>query len=277
MSAAALKRKVVVTGLGLVLALVLLEAALYGGRQAVDLVREREALSSLGAPGEFRILCLGDSTTELGGDEAWPGQLQVVLQQAAPRRPYRVINGGQTCADTGYVAAHLQQNLDRYRPQLVVMMVGINEHGIRMYRQLPTSSSLLFKHSRTYRLLVLMLWRALGGDTDRTPDPGPMYREPYTRRNMESMARTLRSRGIRLVAMQYPRRPAAPLSELLRGLQDVVVVSNQAAFEGALEGGRYEDYFMDRFAGDFGHCTPKGNRLLAENLARTLRRGEVIP
>jgi len=32
----------------------------------------------------------------------------------------------------------------------------------------------------------------------------------------------------------------------------------------------YNDYFTDMFAGDFGHCTRKGNRLLAENIANVI-------
>ena len=32
--------------------------------------------------------------------------------------------------------------------------------------------------------------------------------------------------------------------------------------------GNYDDLFTDRFAGDFGHATKKGNRLIAENVAK---------
>lgn len=269
MDARLLRRRVVVAGLGLLLAMALLEGGLYATRLVMDLFQEHRTQDSLGGPGEERILCLGDSTTELGGDGAWPHQLELVLREIDPGSRYRVINGGRTCTDTGDVAADLQRNLDRYRPRLVVVMVGINEHGVRMYRQVPTSGTLLFKHSRAYRLLVLVTWKMLGGEERGGPEPG-MYREPTTRRNLEAVARTLRRRGIPMVAMQYPRRPAAPLRELLRGLH-VVVVDNRSIFEEALKRGRYEDYFIDRFAGDFGHCTSRGSRLLAENLARTMR------
>jgi hypothetical protein len=29
-------------------------------------------------------------------------------------------------------------------------------------------------------------------------------------------------------------------------------------------------YFVDMSGGDFGHCAPKGNRLLAENIANVI-------
>jgi hypothetical protein len=32
----------------------------------------------------------------------------------------------------------------------------------------------------------------------------------------------------------------------------------------------YQGYFRDMFGGDFGHCTPKGNRLLAKNIAQEI-------
>ena len=41
-------------------------------------------------------------------------------------------------------------------------------------------------------------------------------------------------------------------------------------FKDALRKASYREYFNDMFAGDFGHCTPKGNRLLAENIAKVI-------
>jgi hypothetical protein len=41
-------------------------------------------------------------------------------------------------------------------------------------------------------------------------------------------------------------------------------------FKAALKTSSYKEYFMDMFEGDFGHCTRKGNKLLAENIAEVL-------
>lgn len=38
----------------------------------------------------------------------------------------------------------------------------------------------------------------------------------------------------------------------------------------------YDTYFVDRFAGDFGHCTVKGNKLLADNIAAAILRDNLI-
>jgi len=47
-------------------------------------------------------------------------------------------------------------------------------------------------------------------------------------------------------------------------------VDNEKIFKGALGKNNYKLYFRDMFAGDFGHCTLKGNLLLAENIARAI-------
>lgn len=36
----------------------------------------------------------------------------------------------------------------------------------------------------------------------------------------------------------------------------------------------FSEYFTDFFAGDFGHCTDNGNRLLAENIAEVILKEE---
>ena len=38
-----------------------------------------------------------------------------------------------------------------------------------------------------------------------------------------------------------------------------------------MKNGKYEDYFVDRLWGTFGHATPLGNELIAENVANTLK------
>ncbi len=48
---------------------------------------------------------------------------------------------------------------------------------------------------------------------------------------------------------------------------DIVFVDNEKIFKKAVRIDGYNKYFEDVFAGDFGHCTRRGNRLLAENIA----------
>ncbi len=67
--------------------------------------------------------------------------------------------------------------------------------------------------------------------------------------------------------MQYPILDINELKKMFEGNNNIIFVSNEENFKKALETGKYDDYFIDSFAGDFGHCTPKGNKLIAENVA----------
>ena len=57
---------------------------------------------------------------------------------------------------------------------------------------------------------------------------------------------------------------------IFEGNEDIIFVSNEENFKETLKTAEYEEYFIDRFAGNFGHCTPKGNRLIAENLTNVI-------
>ncbi len=88
--------------------------------------------------------------------------------------------------------------------------------------------------------------------------------------NYRRLHSLLRERGIPLVAVQYPMRSLDPLRWILAGREGVTLVDNEANFREAVAREGYETYFTDFFAGDFGHFTPAGARLLAENVARAL-------
>lgn len=70
---------------------------------------------------------------------------------------------------------------------------------------------------------------------------------PVTVAHYRRLRETLSQRGIRLVAMQYPTLPVASL--------------RTQGFAGV---------FRDRSFGDWGHCTPAGDRLIAEAVLRVL-------
>jgi len=91
-----------------------------------------------------------------------------------------------------------------------------------------------------------------------------------TYRNYQKVRKILRPRGIKLVAVQYPMRSVTPLREILEPLGETLLVNNEKIFRAAVAQKSYDYYFSDRFAGDFGHCTPEGNRLLAQNIAETI-------
>ena len=86
----------------------------------------------------------------------------------------------------------------------------------------------------------------------------------------------LKERGIKLVIMQYPTLDVDELKDMFDGGEDIIFISNEENFKKALSMGEYEDYFFDNIRPTFGHATPKGNRLIAENVANVLEENDYI-
>ena len=109
------------------------------------------------------------------------------------------------------------------------------------------------------------------------------WENPVTADNYRALWKQVHESGIPLVAVQYPIRRLEPLREMLASASDVVFVDNERAFKDALLGRPYSEIFVDLFAGDFGHMTPEGNRILAANVAEAIlglvpeARGEGAP
>jgi tetratricopeptide (TPR) repeat protein len=98
------------------------------------------------------------------------------------------------------------------------------------------------------------------------------YFNSVTIRNYRKLKEALDKRGIKLVCVQYPMRSLQPLKNIFTEQEGIIFVDNENVFRQAIRKTRYKDYFKDVFAGDFGHCTPKGNRILAEHIANAVLR-----
>jgi tetratricopeptide (TPR) repeat protein len=92
-----------------------------------------------------------------------------------------------------------------------------------------------------------------------------------TRNNFNKLKNLVLSRGIRLICVQYPTKSLEGLKKMFGTTAGIAFVDNEMNFQEALKNGKYTDYFVDTSSGEgFGHCTAKGNRLLAENVADAL-------
>lgn len=92
--------------------------------------RKHHILSPLSAQkptGAIRILCLGDSITfGEGSIDSYPSQLQNMLGPA-----FQVINAGMVGANSHFLLGQLPALLEKYRPQLVLAMMGHNDKFIQ--------------------------------------------------------------------------------------------------------------------------------------------------
>lgn len=91
---------------------------------------------------------------------------------------------------------------------------------------------------------------------------------PITVQSYKTLRELCGRRGITLLAVQYPMRSIKPLQKIAGEGEGVIFVDNETVFREMVNRDSYQAYFEDHFAGDFGHCTPAGNALLAENIAR---------
>jgi len=126
MSSTSLKQKLLLNFFGLFLTVILLEIGLRLAGGLVFFLQERHNHLSF-KQNEYRILCLGESTTALGGEDSYPSQLEELLNTPNQPTHYTVINEGIISTTTEYILSHLERNLDQYKPQLVILMMGIND------------------------------------------------------------------------------------------------------------------------------------------------------
>jgi tetratricopeptide (TPR) repeat protein len=93
------------------------------------------------------------------------------------------------------------------------------------------------------------------------------YYGPATQHNYIKLRDELKNRNIRHVCVEYPTRDITYLKEMIGSDSNVIFVDNEKSFKDVVEKEGYDIYFIDKFAKDWGHCTGKGNKLLAQNIA----------
>ncbi len=73
------------------------------------------------------VLCLGDSMTAFGGRHAYPRQLEARLNKRLGPGSFKVLNASRPAVDTGALLEIMEQQLDRSQPDIITVMIGIND------------------------------------------------------------------------------------------------------------------------------------------------------
>jgi len=157
-------------------ALLLLEGGvrLVGwGLQAQQQARIRGAL---GQDGAYRILCLGDSMTA----RQYPSHLEAALARRVPDKPIAVLDEGRARMTATAIVAALPDHLDRYEPDMVIVMMGYNDDDhLLAYGDLPPTDDTPWK---SYDLLRVLMYqhrnRVRGGQADEPTAPPGGRRPP---------------------------------------------------------------------------------------------------
>jgi tetratricopeptide (TPR) repeat protein len=124
------KQKILLVIWGIFLTLFILEIGMRIGGAAVLFYQERWNRGVTFSSKEYRILCIGESTTALGGRSSYPAQLEAILNSRKTEKTFKVINKGLVSATTDDILPRLQGYLKQYHPALVICMLGINDKGI---------------------------------------------------------------------------------------------------------------------------------------------------
>ena len=411
------KQKIGLILFGILLALIILELGLRVGGFVVSSYQRVNNKEDFDA--DYRILCFGESTTALGGKYSWPVQLEKILNNKSQKIKFKVFNEGIAGTNTAFILSHLEDNLDKYKPHIVITMMGINDGDLifKYEENLRVKIALSLKDLRIYSLSKL-LWKSwknkirsiitqdniltneinekvdnymeLGENyrkkekyekaekilkkviemdpkndeayfelgsicwdknnfteaekmfkkaIELNPNDGGIYLElgqfyydqgrlkeaeymfteaieinpntdeaycglgrvynkqgisdkeidkfyrkggfsirvqnnipssEITEYHYQQLYNELNKRGIRYIAMQYPTLNINKLKNMFNGEENIIFVSNEENFKQVLENEKYENYFIDHMTNSFGHATPKGNRLIAENLTNVI-------
>ena len=170
-------------------------------------------------------------------------------------------------------------------------IVGINNRFDELLGREKSSSQFwwttLLSHSRTYGLLEWIAGGIKARFTEETDvvgeggnsenlaiyglvNPNVTHLLPMTIRNLNAMVNLSTDRGITFGFVQYALRQTDILRNAIERQQNVIYISNHEIFRDLLTQHNYEDLFIDDFAGDFGHTTEFGYRIIADNVAREL-------
>jgi lysophospholipase L1-like esterase len=234
----------------------------------------RESLSNEQA---IRILCIGDSITAMGGNHAWPRLLQPMLEENF-HKPFAVINRAGINSNSNDLVRELDRNMTEIKPQLLCVMMGVNDRGLPVYEHNVTPPGRALWRSLRILEFVRLLFRnvfATKVPENETPAERSLLYEA-TKANYLRIAKITEKTGIPLLVAGYPNRPLLPLKEHLADFSHIDFIDNETSIRELLTKHSYDKIFIDNYREDFGHGTELGNREKAVNFIHAVKNSEII-
>jgi hypothetical protein len=183
--------------------------------------------------GVTRVVCFGDSSTFGIGtpvEETWPAQLETLLNEHPDNPPSQVINAGVPGYTSHQGLKHMQQEIDRLQPDVVIASYANNDfwhwdnmtdldQAARFNQQ---SFGRLLRKSRAVQVVDSWLSKEPGSAQDSdwakttslryfSEQPNGVPRVPldHFENNLIEMSKLCAARKIRLVYMLWPDQPQA--------------------------------------------------------------------
>jgi hypothetical protein len=283
----------------IIIAVLIIEGVLRFSGGVFNYLQERENKKSirltdrqlnLTERNKIVILCIGESTTAWGGVNSWPSQLQVILNSTQEKKIFHIINKGLTGKTTRDILRQLKDNLDKYKPDIILAMAGINDHKLmrgetKIPKKTPLNQSGLVIFLSQLRIYKVFKWIAEGTQSSRKLDwhlsQSPRWESDYalinpkathlqrqTINNLNDMVGLATYHGVDFIYVGYALRMIDTVKNIIE--REVFYISNYQIFRDLLKRYKYDELFTDNFAKNFGHATPLGNRIIAGNVAQQL-------
>ena len=148
-------QKIILVFLGLFLAALILEIGLRTAGFTMLSMQKHKNLQSIKQNGEFRIMCIGESTTQ----SQYPPYLEETLNKRNIGVKISVLDEGLSGTNIGVILLRLESNLDKYQPAIVVTMLGINDgEGSHLPYEVNSNSKIIsaFKSLKVCKLMRLI-------------------------------------------------------------------------------------------------------------------------
>lgn len=172
--------------LSLVTVLLILEIGLRLSGWIILSVQDQRNKAAFKNKNNYRVLCIGESTTFLGGEDSYPNQLQKSLNTSSKNKQFTVINKGIPGIGTAFILSNVNQWMNEYNPDIVVAMMGINDHNTLIpVDQVSLQKLSLFKNLRVYKLtrwLTTNVMESLKSKTKAATIPATTSTTPFKKR-----------------------------------------------------------------------------------------------
>jgi len=124
-----MKQKIGLILFGVIGGLLLIEIGLRLSGFVVLTMQEWQNTRALEDKKAYRILCVGESTTagSYNSTDSYPRELEKILNLIQNKITFKVINRGIWATDTAGILTRLETDIEKYQPDMVVVMMGIND------------------------------------------------------------------------------------------------------------------------------------------------------
>lgn len=170
-----MKKNFLLVLFGIFLSLIVLEILLSAMGMVYLFLEQRGNHVFLDRKNEIRVMCLGESTTA-GSEYSYPRQMEVMLNSSQGSKKFSVINEGIPGITTDYIVGSLKQNLIKYKPDIVIVMMGINDGAF--FNQNNTPLLKFLNHSHVFKLFRILSEHIRHKLTDKTIAPKDSNSEP---------------------------------------------------------------------------------------------------